>query len=157
MTNFNFKEFFQSKTFRGILYSFGLAAVLFLTLGIGMRVGEHRAEFSDQWGGNFRRTFGAPPMMGDRGGMMGGFLPGNFTESHGVAGKIIKIALPTVVIEGTDKVEKIVLLKDDTVIRQFRADLKSSDLKVDDMVVVIGSPNTESQIEARLVRVLPQP
>lgn len=149
MANFNLKEFFQSKTFRGVLCGFGLAAILFLVLGVGMRVGERRAEFSNQWGGNFRRTFGAPPMMGGLGGMMG-----DFTEAHGVSGKIIKITLPVLVIEGADKVEKIVLLKDDTIIRQFRTDLKSSDLKVDDEVVVIGSPNDKSQIEAKLIRLM---
>jgi len=149
--NINYKEFFQSKTFRGILCGFGLAAVLFLVLGVGMRIGERRAEFSDRWGGDFRRTFGPSRMNG----MMGKMMGERYTEAHGVAGKIIKITLPTVVIEGADKVEKVILLKDDTIIRQFRNDVQPADLKVDDSVVVIGSPNENSQVEAKLIRVLP--
>ena len=94
----NYKEFLQSKTFKGILYGFGLAAILFIVLAAGMRIGERRAEFSDRWGGNFRQTFGAPPMPMPMGG------PNNFTEAHGVTGKIIKISLPTIIVEGADKV-----------------------------------------------------
>ncbi len=36
-------------------------------------------------------------------------------------------------------------------------DIKASDLKVDDSIMVIGSPNDKSEIEARLIRVLPPP
>jgi hypothetical protein len=51
--------------------------------------------------------------------------------------------------------EKIIVLQDSTDIRRFRDVIKSSDLKVDDNIVVIGEPNAKGQIEAKLVRVMP--
>ena len=49
--------------------------------------------------------------------------------------------------------EKTIIVNGKTVIRKFRDALKSADLKVNDSVVVVGDPNEEGQIEAKLIRV----
>ena len=86
-------------------------------------------------------------------GMPGVDLP----EAHGAAGKIIKTELPTFVIEGTDKVEKVIRTDDDTSIRRFRESVAATDLKIGDFVIVIGTPNDAGEIEARLIRLMPPP
>jgi hypothetical protein len=84
-----------------------------------------------------------------------GFPGGEFTSSYGVTGTIVKINLPTIIVEGADKVEKVVVLNDKTIIREFRNDVKASDLKAGDPIIVIGSPDSSAQIEAKLIRVMP--
>ncbi|MFA6897827.1 MAG: hypothetical protein WC250_00240, partial [Candidatus Paceibacterota bacterium] len=97
--------------------------------------------------------------FGERGGRSFGMpmMRGGFFEAHGATGKIVSIKLPTLVVASPDSVEKVVLVGDNTEIRRFRDVIKAIDLKVDDVVVVVGSPNDSSQIEARLIRVLPPP
>ncbi len=53
--------------------------------------------------------------------------------------------------------EKIILVKDDTEIRELRNALKIDDLKINDYVVVIGEPNDSGQIEAKFIRIMPAP
>ncbi len=146
----NIKEFSQSKVFKKILYGIGILIVALLIFQGGVFVGYHKAGFSYRLGDNYHRTFG-----GEHGEFSVGISPGDFTDAHGSVGKIIKIDLPTFVLEGQDGVEKIISVNDDTVIRQFRETLKPADLKISDFVVVIGSPNAQGQIESRLIRLMP--
>ena len=80
----------------------------------------------------------------------------DFRGGHGTIGKIIKIELPTLVIEDKDNVEKIITISDNTLVRRFREELNPEDLKVNDSIVVIGSPSDTSEIQAGLIRILPQ-
>ena len=80
------------------------------------------------------------------------FMPGS-----GTFGQIIKIDGNNLLIRDKDGTERSLLLQEETSIRKFRDDIKSSDLKIDDLVVVIGSPSSSGQIEAKFIRVLPQP
>ncbi len=124
--------------------------IALLIFQAGMFVGYRKASFSYRWGDNYHRTFGEqqkfPFRMGPR---------GDFSESHGVVGKVVSIKLPTFVVEGSDNVEKVVVIKEDTIIRRFRDTLKPEDLKTGDLIVVIGSPNNQSEVEAKLIRMLP--
>ena len=143
-----FKDFFGSKKASYSLAGIGALILALLIFQAGMFVGYRKAKFSYRMGDNFHRTFGE---------RKGGFARDDFPGGHGTIGKIIKIDLPTLIIEDRDNVEKIIIIKDDTAVRRFRESVKSSDLKTDDYVVVIGAPNTESQIEARLIRIVPAP
>jgi hypothetical protein len=136
--------------YKKILWGIGIFIAALIIFQAGMFVGFRRASFSYGLGDNYYRTFGGP-----RGGMMRGFLPDDFPESHGVAGKIIKISLPNIFIAGNDGVEKNILISSSTLIREFRQMASPADLKVDDFVVVIGSPNAQSQIDAKFIRVMP--
>ena len=147
------KDFFQSKKTKTILIIIGSAVVILVIFQAGMFVGFKKASFSSNWGDNYYRSFGGPQgdprMMGlPREGM-------GFTESHGVAGKVLKVAPPRLMIEGMDKVEKAVLIKDRTIIRRFRDNIDISKVQMDEFAVVLGSPNSNGEIEASFVRLMP--
>jgi hypothetical protein len=147
------KNIHESKTVRTVVITISIVIIMLILLFVGMNIGTHRARFAGQFGQNYERNF-----MGPRGGMMGGFfdnerLPGG----HGVIGEILSINLPQIIITGPDNLEKTVLVSTSTVIRQFQTNITSSELKIGDFVVIIGNPNNNGQVEARLVRVMPSP
>ena len=147
------KKVFESKVLVGIIYGVGIVLVALLIFSAGVSVGFHRASFGRSWGDNYERNFGMPPP-----GSPGfGFVNDSFPNAHGSIGKIINIQLPTIIVQDQDKTEKVVLIKDDTKIQKMRDNIKGSDLKVDDFVVVIGSPNAQGQIEAKFIRIMPAP
>jgi len=146
------KTFFQSKYFIGTVKIVGVFFVLFFVFEIGMFFGFQKASFSFRAGENyFREMRGAPndPMLGIRGG--------DFTNSHGSIGKIIKISLPNVLIEDRDNTEKNILINNNTVLKSDKGDIKPENLKEGQFVMVIGSPDNDSDIDAKLVRIMPTP
>jgi hypothetical protein len=157
----DYKKFYQSKAFiiKKILYGIGIIIVALLIFKAGTFVGYRKAAFSYGLGENYYRAFGKhrEGIMGERN--MPGFLnfpnDRDFSNPYGPMGKIIKVESPTLILEDRDSVEKIVLIKDNTVIRRFRDTIKLTDLKPGDFIVVIGSPNNQGQIEAKFIRVMP--
>lgn len=89
--------------------------------------------------------------------MMRLFRDKDFTNSSGATGKIISVNLPELAIENADGIEKIILISDDTIIKRFRETIKADDLKMGDFVVAIGSPNDNAQVEAKIIRIMPNP
>ncbi|MDD2697119.1 MAG: hypothetical protein PHE52_03135 [Candidatus Pacebacteria bacterium] len=131
----------------------GLAGfvILILIFSVGFFVGETKARFSYRWAENYHQNFGGP-----KEGFMAKplpFMPGDFIESRGTFGQIIQINDSDLVIKGKDDAEKIILIKEDTVIESGREKVTKDTLKVDDYIVIIGSPNEQGQIEAKLIRV----
>jgi len=126
--------------------------IILLVFKTGMMVGFQKANFSCHWSDSYHRNFGGP-----RGGFPGGLGDRDFLEANGTVGQIIKIASSTLVIKGRGNIEKVVLIKADTVINQRKETITIDNLKVDDSVVVIGEPNNDGQIEAKLIRVMPKP
>ncbi len=137
-----------------ILWALGGLVAVLLIFRAGMLVGFHEASFSYRFGERYYQSFGG--MM--HGGNWRG-LREEFGNTFGTNGKIIKIALPKIVIEDQDGTEKIVAIDDGTttsaVIRRQRDSIKPSDLKVGDNVVVLGLPDQNSEIDAKLIRVMP--
>lgn len=156
LSKIDFNKFFQSRIFKAILCGIGALAILLIVFGAGVFVGTKKADFSCQWGENYHRNFGGP-----REGFFNSFnnFPGrDLMNSHGVFGQIIKIEGTTLVIkEQNDNMEKIVLVKNDTIIERFRQTIKITDLKIDDHIIAIGTPNNSGQIEAKLIRIMPSP
>ena len=145
------KKVFESKVSTKILIIIGIAIVAMLIFSAGIFVGFHKAGFGRDWGENYERNFGMRS-----GGMM--FGRDNFPNSHGAVGKILKIESPTIIVQDTkDNTEKIILIKDDTRIQKMMTNITANDLVVNDYIVVIGSPNSQGQIEAKLIRVMPSP
>lgn len=146
----------NKKTHRDVLklIIIGLAifVIVVLIFGVGMFVGGMKARFSYQWAESYHKNFAGP-----RGGFLGDWRqlpspPGDFIESHGTFGEIIKINDSDFVIKGQSDLEKIIVIKEDTILEKGRMAIKKDDLKVGDQVVVIGSPNEQGQIEAKLIR-----
>lgn len=151
----NQKFFFESKLFIGLVFGIGALIVLFAVFRAGELVGYRRAGFSYQWGDDYYRTFGqSSRMMG-----LGGFMMDDLPNTNGVIGRIIKVnaSSSSLVIEGSNKIERVVSIGSDTAIRRYRDTLAIGDLRVDDFVVIIGALDTNGTIEARLIRVVPQP
>jgi hypothetical protein len=145
-----FKKTAESKIFKIILWGILGFIVLLIVFKAGMAVGFKKASFSYKWGENYHRNFGGPKK-----GFLEDFSGRDFLEGYGTFGQIIKIDDLTLVIDGRGDMEKIILIKEDTVIKRFRDNIKLSDLKVDDYVTVIGEPNEEGQIQAKLIRLSP--
>ena len=85
-------EFFDSKISIKILYGIGTIIILVLIFSLGISVGFHKASFGRAWGDNYERNFGMIPGRP-------GFGKDNFPNAHGAIGKIIKIELPTIVVQ----------------------------------------------------------
>jgi hypothetical protein len=142
------KKVFESKVAFRILLGIGIVIVLLLVFSAGVSVGFRKASFGRAWGENYERNFGMRPEHPI-------FGNDNFPNSHGATGKIIKVELPTIIIQDKNNTEKVVLIKDDTKIQEMMQDIKASDLSIDKYVIVIGSPNNQGQIEAKFIRVMP--
>jgi len=147
-------NFFQSNLFKGILLGIAGLGVLVFVFSLGAFVGSKKAEFSFRWADEYHRNFGGP-----QGGIFGDFMgmDRELPNANGSFGKIIKIDLETKVltIKGASSVEKNILVSDKTIIVLQKENIKLSDLKVDENIVVMGEPNASGQIEALLIRVMP--
>lgn len=138
---------------------FLIALVIF---AFGLAVGFHKAKFSCNWGENYERNFMGPHpgmMDGPRGpmGMMGekfrDFEGRDFRNAHGLAGTIISITDNNIAIKDRDNKENTVAVSDKTIIKSGRDDIKITDLKNDQQVVVMGKPGDSGVINADLIRV----
>lgn len=119
--------------------------------GAGLFIGGMKVKFSYRWAENYHRNFGGPK----EGFMSDLRMPhpnGEFIQGHGIFGEIIKIGDSDFVIKGQDDVEKIIIIKDDTLIIRGRMKIGKEELRVSDYVIIIGSPNEQGQIEAKLIR-----
>ncbi len=145
------KQIFQSsRVLKFLLWGIGIVIVLLVTFKAGEFVGSNRAEFSYRWGENYYRS-----VTGPKQNLPGDIRGQDFLMDHGTLGSIIKISSSTLTIKDRDGTEKDVLISSGTTIRSFRNEISASDLKIDDQVTIIGSPNDAGQIDAKLIRVLP--
>ena len=143
------KDIFESKLFRAIILSIAGLIILVFVFGLGVFVGTKRAEFSFRWADQYHRNFGGP-----QGGFFGD--SGESANANGSYGQIIKIDnnILTVKDNDGDNTEKSILIGGKTIIIYQRKNIKLSDLKTGDNVVVIGAPNSNGQIQAQLIRVM---
>ena len=137
------KKMFESKKVLVIMCLIGVLIIFAGIFNAGETIGFHRASFRCNWGSNYERNFG----------MMRGF--GSLPNANGSVGKIIKVELPTIIVQDRDGLEKVILIGNDTVIRLIMQNVTPDNLKANDSVVVIGSPNAQGQIEAKLIRIMP--
>lgn len=148
----DFNKIFQSKFFQGCLISILVFLVLLLTFRIGMMVGVKKAEFSHQWGDNYIRNFAGRDKE-----PFPGFDDRDLVNGHGLFGQIVKIDNSSIIINDQDKNEKIVQVTGETIIKRFKDDINLSDLKTDEKIVVVGDPNDSGVIDAKIIRVMPEP
>jgi len=147
-TNEEIKRILESRAFFKILCGIGIAVVALLIFSAGMTVGFYKASFGHAWGENYERNFGFGPDQPL-------FGANNFPNANGAIGKIIKIELPTLIVQDKDNTEKVILITSDTQIEEMKNPIATSDLKIDDSIVVIGNPNKQGQIEAKFIRIMP--
>jgi hypothetical protein len=148
----NIEDIHKSKTVGRIIVSIGIVILVLGILRVGISIGYYKARFAGQFGNNFERNF-----LGQRDGVKMFFMGNDIPGGHGAVGEIMNINLPQLVISGPDNLEKTVIVATSTVVRRFQENLKSSDLKVGEFVVVLGNPNDSGQVEAKLIRIMPAP
>lgn len=148
----NLKEILKPIHFNKLLIILAVVVVLVFVFTLGIFVGHEKARFSGAWGENYYRNIIGPGGSGGF-GMMDFDRPG-FNARSGL-GQIIKIDGNSLVIKDQANAEKIILVTDQTAIVKDNQNIKVTDLKIDDKIVVIGRPNSQGQIEPRLIRVLP--
>lgn len=157
------KEFFQSKTFSLLLYSIGVILLVLVIFVAGMLMGYHQASVSYRWGENYYRNF----VGGPHGGDFRGLGRDEFINGHGLFGSILSITSinnsninglssgEVLVVKDKDNTEKIVLVAPNTTVRRDREAISMKDLQVNMLIIALGTPNNEGQIEAKLIRILP--
>ena len=127
--------------------------ILLLVFKAGMAVGFKKANFSIQWGQHYSQNFAGPRDSF----LLRTFGPDEYIEANGAFGQILQINKDSLIMIGASNVEKIILLKDDSIIRAQKRELELNELRVGDNIVVIGEPNENGQIEAKLIRIMPAP
>lgn len=155
------KSFLNSKAYLRATLVLAVLVVLSLTFLAGVEVGLRKARYSFQWGENYERNFMGPrgPMM-NRGfdGPMGprGFFPdsrGDMRNAHGLGGEVVSVGDNILVVKDRDNKENTVTINDKTLIKSGRDDIKLSDLKSGNKIVVLGKPGDNGTVSADLIRV----
>lgn len=141
----------QSKTFRNIIIAVGLLLIIILSFSVGVLVGFHKARFSYAWGDRHRREWGG--YLGDMSGLFSGR---GLVNGFGTSGTIVNIdeASSTMVVSGRDGNDKNISFSSSTIFMEDSSAINPSQLKINDNVLVIGSPNDQGQIEAKFIRIL---
>jgi Domain of unknown function (DUF5666) len=155
MSKDSLTHFFRSKLFAGIIAGVGITLIAVFIFEVGVTIGYHEATFSEGWGANYAKNFGGP--SNDM-GLPDAHLP----QPNGTFGKIISVssttpAGTTIVIDNTSKPEQKVLVTSDTTIRDHENTDTASSLTVGAYAVVVGTPDDQGEIEAKLIRLVPAP
>ena len=120
---------------------------------IGMVVGYRKAEFSYHFSDRYFRVFGG--QNNSRFGIVGMMNTDDLIGGHGTVGKVVSVNLPTIVVSDRNGVEQTVTVKDDTTFRSARSMVASTTVTAGDSVVIIGNPDSNGRIVAKLVRIMP--
>ena len=137
----------ESKAFKYFMVIVPVLIILILVFGLGVYVGYRKAKFSYSWGENYEKNF--PKKRG-----FFGFMPGDIMNAHGTVGSVSEINGNIIVLKDNDGTQKSILTSSSTtVISRPGTDLKLQDIKVNDAITVIGMPNNQGQIEAKLIRI----
>src|ERR1700690_3316843 len=136
-----YEELIQNKKFRVVMWSVVGLLVLIVVFAAGEFIGTEKTQFAYHWDQHYFQNFvgkmpaGNPvyirqgPMAFDR----------NFMDAHGTMGSVIRIDGNTVIIKGSDGVEKNVLVTAGTIIKKGPNDAVIADLKTNDNIIVIGA------------------
>ena len=148
------KHFDGNRKVRVTILVLVIVFVLGVTFKVGEEVGSHRANFTKNWGERYSNNFGS--FGRERDSRFGfGMMGGNFRSVHGAIGKVLTVSSSTIMmLDNNDNIEKSILINKDTVIRNGRDNASTTSLKSDNFVMVIGEPNENGQIVAKLIRVM---
>jgi len=134
------------------IYTLVCVFVALIIFQAGVFVGFKKASYSFRTGEQYFRQMNGKPT-----GTFMGIGKDDFTNSHGAIGKILTIKLPLIIVSDRDNVEKTVIVSTSTDIREMKNQLTAQDLKINDFITVIGEPNTNAEIDAKLIRIMPIP
>ena len=146
-------KIFQSSAIKVILLTIAILIILGFVFNAGMFIGMRKANFSFTWADEYHRNFGGP-----QAGFLRSFadMGKEFINSNGAVGQIININDQKITVKDRDNTEKIILITNETSIVRQKNNIETGDLKLNDFVVIIGEPNNNGQIDAKLIRVMPE-
>lgn len=142
------ETFLKSHAFVGILAAVGFLIIAVAVFEAGVFVGFHKASFAYHWEENYERNFGPAPgpfHLGD----------GSAPNPHGVMGRIVSVALPSIVVAGPDENERTVAVGTTTIIREGNRSVGQEAIAVGQDAVVIGEPDEKGVVEATFIRLMP--
>jgi hypothetical protein len=144
-----FETFVRSKHFTQGMYILGGVLIVVFIFEAGYGIGYHRAMFVSHWSENYSRNFGGPGMQA--------IFDERVPNPHGTFGKIISIGSSTLTIANDQQPEQTIEISDDTLIRDHETTLTISKLQNGNYIVVLGVPDEQGEIDAKLIRVIPPP
>lgn len=149
-------EIIRSKTFQKVIVSLAMFLLLILVFSAGVRVGHRRTLFAYRFNEQHFGPFGGPPGFPGEGPFPE--LRGKrFLISRGAFGTIADIdSSSSVLLVASSEGEKTVSVASDTLIVAGRHPAVFSDLRVADRVVVIGRPDEDGNIRAKIIRIQPE-
>jgi len=152
-------DFIKTGWFKWTATGVLLFIIILSFFNIGRNLGFRQASFVCAWNNNYPRNmmgeFGFGRMLGgNRDERLGFGGPQDFMGSHGLIGQVYGLNEGGLVLQDRDGVEKSVVFTSATKIMKNREEVKATEIKVGDEVMVLGAPSSQGQIEAGLVRVL---
>lgn len=147
------KSKMESNRFRIASIIIGAFLVFLIGFAAGMRVGFHKVRFSNDFGKNYERNFMGPRSQGPM-GMFHDFEGKAMRNPHGIAGEIISVSEDSLAIKDRDNKENTVTITDKTILKNGKDDIKITDLKSGDKIVVLGKPGDGGTINADLIRII---
>jgi hypothetical protein len=145
------KGLYTQKGLRLGLYIIGGLFVFSVIFQLGVFVGYHKANYAHNFSDSYRKNF-----RGEKGGSFGSMMRGNnLPTAHGAFGTVLTTTLPTFIIEDKDGLEKSILILSSTIIKNISGNASSSSITPNNLIMVLGDPNASGQIEAKLIRIMP--
>ncbi len=144
-------KFFNSKTFQVITWGVAILILIFISFSAGVRVGFEKASHT------FERRGISPRLMPHGSGTPSMFMErGELGETRGLSGIISSATGTEVTVEDRNGEDRAVSISPETKIRSGGDEIKVTDLKQGDFIVVFGETNSDEQIVPKLIRVLPK-
>jgi hypothetical protein len=151
-------NFFKKIDLKIITKIIGIFIIIIIIFEIGVFVGFYKASFGKDWSNNYKDNFigvGKGPKQMQKMRML------DFKDApnaNGAIGRIIKKdSAEIVVVDEKDMMEKIVVVDKKTNIMKMKKIISFEDLSIDDFVIILGKPNSSGKIEAKLIRLIPNP
>ena len=138
-----------SKIFLVVVIVLAELIVLLGVFRLGMVIGFRKATFSYRWGENYHQLFGGP-----RHGWGGEFGHDDYINSNSVVGSVLQANTSTLTVRGSNNVETSVVVTPTTVIQKNRQSINVADIQTNDQVVILGTPSSSGQVEAKFIRII---
>lgn len=148
-------KFLQSEKYSRLVKTLGVLLAILVIFGAGIFVGYRKADFSNRWSSNYYRDFGVshspfgPSVISD--------TDDNAPIPHGAFGTVIGVNLPTFAVKGPNEAEKVIVIGPRTIIRTMRNLGTTTDIKTGQSLIIIGEPDSQGQIDASFIRIVPAP
>lgn len=144
-----FENIISSKKVRLIASIIGVLILALLIFHAGVVFGSHRNSFGGPSGRPSMGRGFRPPFLPSGFELPHGFIPNN----HGAVGTITAITLPIFTMETREGTSKTILVSTTTMIRGIEGG-DTGALSVGNKIVVLGEPDSQGRISAKLIRIV---